>query len=117
MHRFTAAIASIVVLLALTGCGKEGAPEAAAKPSQGSEPPAKAVQVRPVQKQFLTIEAVGATPAGDVLALPGRVTFRAQAQSAVGTTAAGRVAAVLVRPGEVVKAGTPLLAIDSADAA
>ena len=30
---------------------------------------------------------------------------------------AGRVAAALVRAGEVVKAGTPLVAIDSADAA
>ena len=117
MHRFTAAAALLACSLALTGCGKESAPEAAAKAGQGSEAPAKAVQVRPGQKQFLTIEAVGAAPAGDVLALPGRVAFRPQAQSAVGATTAGRVAAVMVRPGEVVKAGAPLFAIDSADAA
>ncbi len=113
MRRFTAAIAPIVFSLALTGCGKEGAPEAATK----SAPAAKTVEVRPVQKQFLTIEPVGAAPAADVLALPGRVTFRPQAQSAIGATTAGRVAAVMVRPGEVVKAGAPLFAIDSADAA
>ena len=117
MHRFTAAAALLACSLALTGCGKQSAPEAAAKAGQASEGPAKAVQVRPAQKQFLTIEAVGDAQGGDVLALPGRVTFRAQAHAAVGATAAGRVAAVLVRPGEVVKAGTPLVAIDSADAA
>ena len=40
-----------------------------------------------------------------MLALPGRVTFRPQAQSAVGATTAGRVVAVLVQAGQVVKAG------------
>lgn len=52
-----------------------------------------------------------------MLALPGRVTFRPQAQSAVGATVAGRVVAVLVQAGQIVKAGAPLLTIESADAA
>jgi cobalt-zinc-cadmium efflux system membrane fusion protein len=115
MRRFTAAIAPLALSLALSGCGKDGAPEAAAKPNAASAP--KAGEVRPVQKQFLTIEPVAAAQSGDVLALPGRVTFRPQAHAAIGATTAGRVASLLVRPGETVKAGTPLFTIDSADAA
>ena len=114
----TAVVALLALPLALLpGCGKEGTSTEAAKPGPVSEAPAKTVAVRPAQKQFLTIEAVGAGEAVDVLALPGRVAFRPQAQSAVGATTAGRVVAVLVRAGEVVKAGAPLLTIDSADAA
>jgi membrane fusion protein, heavy metal efflux system len=109
------AAASIASALLLAGCGNDALPAAGSKP--GSETSAKTVPVPPAQRQFLTIEAVGTTQAANVLALPGRVTFRPQAQSAVGATAAGRVAAVLVRAGEAVKAGAPLLTIDSADAA
>jgi cobalt-zinc-cadmium efflux system membrane fusion protein len=69
------------------------------------------------QKQFLTIESVSAAEASTVLALPGRVTFAPKAQSAVGAPVAGRVSALLVRAGERVKAGDPLLRIESADAA
>ena len=69
------------------------------------------------QKQFLTIEVVQAAESGDVLALPGRVVFGPRAQSAIGASAAGRVAAVLVRAGEKVRSGQPLLRIESADAA
>src|SRR5262245_31047381 len=76
-----------------------------------------AVTLREGQKQFRTIEEVGSSGKNDALALPGRVTFRPQAQFAVGAPIAGRVSAVLVRAGEVVKAGAPLLNIDSADAA
>jgi cobalt-zinc-cadmium efflux system membrane fusion protein len=75
------------------------------------------VQLQPAQKQFLTIEPVNASQAADVLVLPGRVTFGPQAQSAIGATAAGRVVALLVRAGQVVKAGAPLLTLESADAA
>jgi cobalt-zinc-cadmium efflux system membrane fusion protein len=73
--------------------------------------------LRAPQKKFLTIESVSASPSSNVLALPGRVTFAPKAQSAVGAPVAGRVSAVLVRTGERVKAGDPLLRIESADAA
>lgn len=106
---------AVVLLGALAaGCDRESTPAANAKPAA----PAKSgVALQPPQRQFLTIEAVGVSQAADALALPGRVTFRPQAQSAVGATAPGRVTALLVRAGEVVKAGAPLLTIDSADAA
>jgi cobalt-zinc-cadmium efflux system membrane fusion protein len=95
-------------VLGISGCGKPPTP------SNGA---AKASQVTAAQKQFLGIEEVGAGKVGGGLLLPGRIAFRAQAQSAVGTAVPGRVAAVLVRAGEAVKAGAPLLIIDSADAA
>ena len=117
MHRFTIAAAVFAFSILVTGCGNDVAPAAAAKPGAVPDSAAKAVPLRPEQRQFLTIEVVGTKQGSDVLALPGRVTFRPQAQSAVGAPVAGRVAAVLVRAGEAVKAGAPLLAIDSADAA
>jgi len=107
---------AVAIALGLAACGKgEGTPPAASK--SGPDASARKFEVPSVQKQFLTIETVGISEAVDVLALPGRVTFRPQAQSAVGATVAGRVVALLVRAGEVIKAGAPLLTIESADAA
>jgi cobalt-zinc-cadmium efflux system membrane fusion protein len=114
---FLAFTALAVLLLGATGCNNKESPIAAAQSEASPDGGARSVQVPAAQKQFLMIEAAGAVQTGDVLALPGRVAFRPQAQSAVGAAMAGRVAAVLVRAGEVVKAGTPLLTIDSADAA
>lgn len=105
-----------VIALGLSACGKAGEqPVTTSKPD--SSGPAGSVSLAPAQKQFLTIEAVTASDAVDILALPGRITFSPQAESAVGATAAGRVGQLLVRAGEVVKAGAPLLTIESADAA
>jgi cobalt-zinc-cadmium efflux system membrane fusion protein len=117
MHRFGVPAALLALSLLVAGCGKNTAPAAAAKSKTTSDAGARSVEVPSAQKQFLTIETVGVSEAVDVLALPGRVTFRPQAQSAVGATVAGRVVALLVRAGEVVKAGAPLLTIESADAA
>lgn len=104
-----------VVALALGACDKHhGEPAKAAKPAPDAA--ARSVLVSSAQKQFLTIETVSASGAVDVLTLPGRVTFSPQAQSAVGATVAGRVDQLLVRAGEAVKAGAPLLTIGSADA-
>ena len=116
MHRHKVFIALIVLSMFVTGCGKSGPPDAPSKSVSAPDASAKSVQLPAAQKQFLTIEAVSASQTADVLALPGRVTFRPQAQSAVGATAAGRVVAVLVQAGQVVTAGAPLLTIDSADA-
>ncbi|HKA41813.1 MAG TPA: efflux RND transporter periplasmic adaptor subunit [Burkholderiales bacterium] len=117
VHRAVHAGAVVALLLAVAGCGKGGAPDSEKKSASAGGVAAKPLQLSTVQKQFLTIEPVGASDAAGVLALPGRVTFRPQAQSAVGATTAGRVVALLVRTGEVVKAGAPLLTIESADAA
>ncbi len=112
MRRYFFVIVLAAVSALGTGCGKSErpAPPATAKAEQPVEIPA-------AQKKFFEVEAAGASQAVDVISLPGRVTFRPQAQSAVGATTVGRVVALLVRAGEVVKAGTPLLTIDSTDAA
>ncbi len=117
MNRHGIVVALIGLLALAAGCGKSEKPAAAPVSSPPPNAAARSVQIQDTQKQFLTIEAVGASKDEDVLALPGRVTFRPQAQSAVGATVAGRVVAVLVQAGQVVKAGTPLLTIESADAA
>jgi len=106
---------AVALALGLAACGKAGDhPAAPSKPEPATS--GRSVQLAPAQKQFLTIEAVAASEGVDVLALPGRITFSPQAQSAVGAAAAGRVEQILVRAGEVVKAGAPLLTIESADA-
>jgi cobalt-zinc-cadmium efflux system membrane fusion protein len=112
---FLAFTAMAALFLGASGCSKKEAPAAAAESK--AAPAAGAVQVPTAQKQFLTIEPAGADQNDNALVLPGRVAFRPQAQFAVGAAMAGRVAAVLVRAGEVVKAGKPLVEIDSADAA
>src|SRR6185295_11472619 len=90
---------------------------ATAESKAASVDSSRGIQVPEAQKQYLGIEPAGTEHGGDLLVLPGRVAFRPQAQAAIGAPMAGRVVAVLVRAGEVVKAGTPLIAIDSADAA
>lgn len=105
------------LLLGAGGCGTREAPNGVASSKAPVKDGARTLEVPAPQKQFLTIEAVGTAQAAELLSLPGRVAFRPQAQSAVGAAVAGRVSAVLVRTGEVVKAGAALLAIDSADAA
>ena len=116
MHRFQKATLTAVCAVVLAGCGERTAehakPQASSRP--GSAP--NSVQVTVAQKQFLTIETVGTAQTADVLSMPGRVAFRPQAQSSVGATVAGRVVVLHVRAGEVVKAGTQILTIESADA-
>lgn len=115
MHRYRIFVAFIALALLAAGCEKAVTPDAPAN-SNSVGGAARPFEVQLTQKQFLTIEAVSASSTADVLQLPGRVTFRPQAQSAVGATAAGRVAAVLVQAGQVVRAGAPLVTIESADA-
>ncbi len=111
-----------VVSVFLGACEQREAPIVAAAPAASVAAATNAEAGQPVkisepQRQFLGIEPIGSTVATDVLAIPGRVSFRAQAQSAIGATAAGRIVSVLVQSGDIVKAGAPLLVIDSADAA
>ena len=116
MNRYQEATLLIACAIIAAGCGERAAPEAKPKAEATAGGAAKSVQTTAAQKQFLTIETVGTSQTTDVLSMPGRATFRPQAQSSVGATVAGRVVALHVRAGEVVKAGTPVLTIESADA-
>ena len=111
---FFIALTGLSVLVA--GCKKESAPVTPPASKSPRDSAARFAQLADAQKQYLSIEAVAVSQGVDLLALPGRVTFRPQAQSAVGATTAGRVVAVLVQAGQVVKAGAELLTIESADA-
>jgi len=125
MRPFIAAV-TLGFTLALAACDRpphpakndaaQTTPAPKAKPgtAEGSKSAAK---LSAEQKKFLTIITVGEAKDDETLSLPGRVSFRPQAQSAIGAPVAGRVVAQLARAGEIVKAGTPLLVIESADAA
>lgn len=101
----------------LNGCEK--APPHVAIPTGKvtSTPFNPAIPLTPAQKKHLTVETAGASSSTDNLTLPGHVTFRPQAQSAVGTSVSGRVVAIFAQAGQVVHKGMPLLSIESADAA
>lgn len=100
------AVAVCSVAMVLSGCGG-GAREAA------GEGPAKPAVASP----YLKIETVGAGSGRAGATLPGRVAFRPQAMTAVGSPVTARVVSVDVRPGQSVQAGAPLLSLRSADAA
>src|ERR1041385_6373242 len=73
------------------------------------------VRIAEVSRQFLKIEPVGATSAEGVRTYFGRTAFRPKALSAVTAPFPGRVTEVLVEPGQRVRAGAPLFALESAD--
>jgi membrane fusion protein, heavy metal efflux system len=116
MNRIVFFIALTGLAILEAGCSKAPGPDAAPAAKPHADAHASAVRMTAAQKRSLAVETVVASGSVDVLALPGRVTFRPQAQSAVGASVAGRVVAVLVQAGQVVKAGAPLLTIESADA-
>jgi cobalt-zinc-cadmium efflux system membrane fusion protein len=116
MNRTDFSVALIALSVLAAGCEKGSTAVMAPASKASRDDGAGAAKVTDAQKQYLSIEAVAVSEALDLLTLPGRVTFRPQAQSAVGATTAGRVAAVLVQAGQVVKTGTELLTIESADA-
>src|SRR5256885_9485597 len=115
MNRTDFFVALIGLSVLAAGCEK-GSTAVIAPASVPADAGARSAVIAEGQNQYLSSEPVAASQAVDSLALPGRVTFRPQAQFAVGATMAGRVVAVLVQAGQVVRAGAELLTIESADA-
>ncbi len=102
----------VVVLLALVGGGMAVRARGRTAPPQASAP-APAVQV-----QTPVSVTVAAARRADVMArvlAPGSVTSIRDAK--IGSKISGRVAAVLVREGQRVSEGTPLLRLDTSDLA
>lgn len=116
MNRTDFSIALIALSALAAGCEKGSTAVMAPAPKNSRDSGTSSAKILAAQKQYLSIEAVAASQDVDLLALPGRVTFRPQAQAAVGATTAGRVVAVLVQAGQLVKSGAELLIIESADA-
>lgn len=67
--------------------------------------------------KYIEVESVGTGLGALGSVHPGRVTFRPQAMAAIGTPMEARVLSVEVRPGEVVRAGQPVLTLQSAQVA
>jgi cobalt-zinc-cadmium efflux system membrane fusion protein len=76
----------------------------------------QATSLTPEQVGFLKIEAVGGGGDAPSAVIPGRVAYRPQALSSLGAPFSGRITSVTVRPGERVRAGAPLVVLQSADA-
>ncbi|WP_160809744.1 efflux RND transporter periplasmic adaptor subunit [Nitrosomonas sp. HPC101] len=68
-------------------------------------------------RQFVAVEAVGTRTDTLGAVLPGRIVFRPQAMTAIGSPVVARVLSIGVRPGETVKTGRPLMTLQSADVA
>lgn len=75
------------------------------------------VVVAEASRQFITVEAVrsGAVSLGGYL--PGRIAFRPQAITIVDSPVTARILSINARAGEIVKAGSPLMTLQSADVA
>lgn len=84
-----------------------------------SEPPAAAANAgaQSQPQQYIKVEAVGVDGEGLQGTFPGRLAFRPGAMAAVGAPFAGRVLSVEVHPGQAVRAGAPLVVLQSAEAA
>jgi cobalt-zinc-cadmium efflux system membrane fusion protein len=100
-----------LVLLCLVACDK--APNSTSGASDPRRP--GELKIPEVSRQFLKIEPVGATSSDGARTYFGRTAFRPKALSAVTAPFAGRIAEVLVEPGQRVRAGAPLFALESAE--
>jgi cobalt-zinc-cadmium efflux system membrane fusion protein len=103
-----------LLLSCLAACGKAGS-DSSGTANAATNPSSRNLKLPEASRKFLTVEPVGgAEPAGG-RAYFGRVAFRPKALSAVTAPFAGRIATVLVEPGQSVSAGTALFTIESAD--
>src|SRR2546429_8059137 len=116
MNRTDFLIALIGISALVAGCEKGATAITAPAPETSRDPGVHSAQIADAQKQYLSIEAVAVSQVVDLLALPGRVTFRPQAQSAIGATTAGRGVAVLGQARQIVKTRAERLSIESAGA-
>lgn len=89
-----------------------------------SGPPASApvteaagLRLSPAAMHFIEVRTLAEESGDDALVLPGRLAFGPQGRTAVAAPVAGRVTHLALRPGQTVKAGTPLLSLQSAEAA
>jgi len=97
----------VTLVVGLAGCGKSG-PDSTGTANAASNPAAKELKLAEASRKFLVIEPVGGVEPSGGRAYFGRVAFRPKALSAVTAPFAGRIASVLVEPGQRVHASTVL---------
>lgn len=104
-------------LMGLGACAAGHATEGAEAATDGGRAPGRAgVVLGEGSLEWVSVEAVGPEPFTPSVGAPGRFELREAAISDVATQVAGRVVAVHVVPGDVVKAGEPIATLESPDA-
>jgi cobalt-zinc-cadmium efflux system membrane fusion protein len=98
----------------LSGCNKLAEEPAAAQASERSR---DFVQLDPKSPRldFIKVEVVKESDSSGRVTLPGRVTFNEDHTQRVASPIDGRVVGILVKLGDTVKAGQPLLQLSSPD--
>lgn len=112
MRTHARTILPLAALCALAACSRSGP---ASPPSAAHGAGAHLFEVPPNQRQRLKIITVAHGPVVRPVRAPARVDFDDLKTSEVTPLVSGKVAKVLVREGDVVKVGQPLLAIASPD--
>ena len=107
----------VVCLAALAGCGRRDEKAAAAAPPAQAEPGTVTIPPDSPKLRQIRVAPVGtaAVPV-DQIVVPGKIEVNPNRVSHVVLPVAGRVATVLVRIGDAVTRGQPLLSLDSPDA-
>lgn len=108
-HLFLAAYAAL--LAAATP------PLAAATASANAAADRRPTRLDPAWGEHVAVGKVAAAPAGEWLQVPARLAYDDEHTQHVTAAIGGRVARVLVAPGQTVRAGEPLLALVSPEAA
>lgn len=109
--RFRPSAFIFTLVLTAAACSESPSPSVTAKA------PEAGLRLQEPSQKYVEVETVGKADAGLGVLLPGRVAFRPQAMAATASPVAARVLSIQVRPGQPVKAGDPLLTLQSADAA
>ena len=81
--------------------------------AQAAKQPPKQITTTEANLKYLKVTQVQRSAGGSTIALNGRVAFDEDRTAQVGSPVEGRVARVLVKPGDQVKRGQPLLVIRS----
>ena len=117
--RVRALSTSPILFLFLLGAGCSAPSHASTAQSAPEAPrlPDGVIQIPEASRQFIQVQQVAPDKSAAVLRAPAHVVFRDGAVSKVGAPFQGRVEKVLVRSGDRVTAGQPLLALDCPEAA
>jgi cobalt-zinc-cadmium efflux system membrane fusion protein len=101
--------ALLVLFMPAAACNKPHEPDAA----QAAKHPPKQFTPTEDNLKYLKVAVVERTTGGSSIALNGRVTFDEEHTAQVGSPVEGRITRVLVKPGDSVRRGQPLLKIHS----
>lgn len=109
-------IAAGLMAIALVGCGSEQKPVLQAKTTTEAKPGQAVIDANSPQLQQIRTESLESSlvPVGNISA-PGKVEANVNRQSHVVLPVAGRVSTVLVKIGDFVRQGQPVLTLESAD--